>query len=62
MVKKVIAALLIALPLTALAGRLLKCDGVMTANGYRYVGTYCMDMQCKYVQRYVFASYCPFNI
>jgi hypothetical protein len=62
MVKKIIFVLLVALPLTALAGRLLKCEGVSTAQGFKYVGTYCMDYNCKYVQRYVFSSYCPYNI
>ena len=46
----------------ARAGTLQKCEGVSTANGYKYVGTYCMDYQCTYVQRYVFDSYCPYSI
>ena len=44
MLKKIIAILLITLPLSAFAGTLLKCEGVMTNSGYKYVGTYCMDL------------------
>ena len=62
MFKKIIAVLLIALPLSASAGRMLSCDGMSTSNGYKYVGTYCMDFNCTYVQRYVFDSYCPYNM
>jgi len=62
MFKKIIAVLLIVLPLSASAGRMLKCDGVMTNTGYKYVGTYCMDLNCTYVQRFVFDSYCPYNM
>jgi len=53
--------LLTALPLTATAGRLLKCEGISTANGYRYVGTYCINFECTYVKRLVFRSWCPYN-
>jgi hypothetical protein len=62
MIKKIIAVLLITLPLSALAGKLLKCEGVMTNSGYKYVGTYCMDFNCTYVQRFVFSSYCPYSV
>ena len=62
MFKKIIAVLLIALPLSASAGRMLKCEGVSTSSGYKYVGTYCMDFNCTYVQRFVFDSYCPYSI
>ena len=62
MLKKIIAVLLITLPLSAFAGTLLKCEGVMTNSGYKYVGTYCMDFNCTYVQRFVFGSYCPYNV
>lgn len=44
----------------ARAGTLLKCDFVMTQQGARYVGTYCVDYNCQYTETYVFTSYCPF--
>ena len=57
-----ISALIICIPGTAdaRAGTLVKCDFVFTSQGYRYVGTYCMDYECKYVERLIFESYCPF--
>ena len=55
-----LATLITALPASARAGTLLKCDFVFTSQGYRYVGTYCVDYECKYVERLVFDSYCPF--
>ena len=59
----VIGAVLFALaPLSAVAATLQKCEGVSTPNGFKYVGTYCMDYDCKYVERYVFDSWCPYNI
>jgi len=44
----------------ARAGTLLRCDFIVTSEGGRYVGTYCVDYECKYTERYVFTSYCPF--
>lgn len=55
--------LIVALASTAAlarAGTLLKCDFVFTPQGYRYIGTYCVDYECKYVERLIFDSYCPF--
>lgn len=46
----------------ARAGTLISCEGISTAQGYRYVGTYCVDYQCKYTTTRVFTSYCPFNL
>ena len=46
----------------ARAGTLVKCDGVSTNEGYRYIGTYCVDYECKYVTRRTFTSYCPYSI
>lgn len=46
----------------ARAGTLISCEGIMTGQGYRYVGTYCVDYQCKYTTTRVFSSYCPTNI
>jgi hypothetical protein len=46
----------------ARAGTLVSCEGINTAQGYRYVGTYCVDYQCKYTVTRVFTSYCPYNI
>jgi hypothetical protein len=46
----------------ARAGTLISCEGVSTQQGYRYVGTYCVDYQCKYTTTRVFTSYCPFSI
>jgi len=44
----------------ARAGTLVKCDFISTNDGPRYVGTYCIDFNCQYVERVVFTSYCPF--
>ena len=38
------------------------CRGVNTPNGYKYVGTYCIDYGCTVVQTYMFDSYCPYSI
>jgi hypothetical protein len=46
----------------ARAGTLISCEGISTAQGYRYVGTYCVDYQCKYTTTRVFTSYCPFSL
>lgn len=46
----------------ARAGTLISCEGISTAQGYRYVGTYCVDYQCKYTTTRVFTSYCPYSI
>lgn len=54
------ATLITATPAYARIGTLLKCDFVFTSQGYRYIGTYCLDMECKYVERLMFDSYCPF--
>ena len=57
-----IASLLTSLPAFARAGTLISCEGISTAQGYRYVGTYCVDYQCKYTTTRVFTSYCPYSI
>lgn len=44
----------------ARAGTLLKCDFIVTPQGGRYVGTYCVDFNCQYTETYIFTSYCPF--
>jgi hypothetical protein len=46
----------------ARAGTLLKCEGISTAQGYKYVGTYCVDYLCTYVSRKIFDEYCPYLI
>lgn len=53
-------SLFTALPAFARAGTLVSCEFVFTPQGARYVGTYCVDYECKYVERHVFTSYCPF--
>lgn len=53
-------SLFTALPAFARAGTLLKCDFIMTQQGARYVGTYCVDYNCQFVETYVFTTYCPF--
>lgn len=55
----VIAALITTVAF-ARAGTLVRCDFVSTPQGARYIGTYCIDYQCQYVERLVFDSYCPF--
>ncbi len=60
---KVIAAVILTVIATvayARAGTLVKCDFISTNDGPRYVGTYCIDFNCQYVERVVFTSYCPF--
>ena len=63
MIKKIIYFLIFTLFLAsaANAGRLLRCEGVLTAQGYRYVGTYCYDSMCSYTYTRVFTTYCPWN-
>jgi hypothetical protein len=46
----------------ARAGTLISCEGVSTPQGYRYVGIYCVDYQCKYTTTRIFNSYCPFSL
>ena len=41
---------------------LKKCEGVSTSSGYKYVGTYCVDYQCKYIITRIFDEYCPYRI
>lgn len=65
--KKLFIALVVAANLSpvialARAGTLVSCEGISTAQGYRYVGTYCVDYQCKYTTTRVFSSYCPFSL
>ncbi len=45
---------------SARAGTLLKCEGISTEKGYKYVGTYCVDYACTYVVRKMFDEYCPY--
>jgi hypothetical protein len=60
----IFVALTVGLPSAAFsrAGSLVKCEGVSTAQGYKYVGTYCVDFSCTYVTTKIFDSYCPFSI
>ena len=53
---------LLVISASAGAGTLQKCEGISTSNGYKYVGTYCVDYACTYVTTRVFDSYCPYNI
>jgi hypothetical protein len=57
-----VAVLYCSVAIPAMSATLLRCEGVSTAQGFKYVGTYCMDYDCKYVQRYVFNSWCPYSI
>lgn len=38
------------------------CRGVSTANGYKYVGTYCEDFACTVTSTYMFDTYCPYQV
>jgi len=38
------------------------CHGVSTPQGYRYVGTYCVDFQCTVTTTLIFDSYCPYSV
>lgn len=44
----------------ASAGTLRSCEGISTSAGYKYVGTYCVDYECKFVVRKIFNEYCPY--
>lgn len=46
----------------ARAGTLISCEGISTQQGFKYVGIYCADYQCKYTITRVFDSYCPFSL
>lgn len=56
------ATLITALPAYARAGTLLKCEGISTQQGYKFIGTYCVDYQCKYTTTRIFDSYCPYTL
>lgn len=38
------------------------CHGVSTPQGYKYVGTYCVDFQCTVTTTLMFDSYCPYSV
>ena len=38
------------------------CRGISTANGYKYVGTYCEDYACTVTSTYMFDSWCPYQV
>jgi hypothetical protein len=44
------------------AMKLIKCEGISNQNGWKYVGTYCVDTYCRYVVRRMFDSWCPYYI
>ena len=58
----VLAASLAPVAAVARAGTLLRCDGVATQQGYKYVGTYCVDSPCSYPPPRMFDSYCPSSL
>jgi hypothetical protein len=41
---------------------LQKCEGIVTSQGFKWVGTYCVDYACTYITTRVFDNYCPFSI
>lgn len=45
---------------TARAGTLLRCEPISTIAGFKYVGTYCIDYECKFIVRKMFDEYCPY--
>jgi hypothetical protein len=38
------------------------CHGISTPQGYKYVGTYCVDFQCSVTTTLMFDSWCPYSI
>lgn len=56
----VVASIFITEFAAANSGALQKCEPISTANGYKYVGVYCVDYECKYVVRKIFNEYCPY--
>lgn len=60
----VIAALLVGLTTTVNADTLKtgSCRGISTSNGYKYVGTYCVDFRCSVERTVMFDSWCPYMI
>lgn len=49
-------------PAEARAGTLISCEGISTQQGFKYVGIYCADYQCKYTITRMFDSYCPYSL
>lgn len=57
-----LATLLGSLPAYARAGTLIRCEGISTQQGYKFVGTYCLDFNCQYTVTRIFDSYCPYTL
>ena len=38
------------------------CRLLVTMDGAKYVGTYCMDFSCSVTTNYIFDTLCPFSI
>jgi|GEM_PF-5527918 len=38
------------------------CHGISTPQGYKYIGTYCVDFQCSVTTTLIFDSYCPYSV
>ena len=38
------------------------CRGVSTSDGYKYVGTYCVDYACTVVTTLMVDHWCPYSI
>ena len=62
MKKLLIATTLVFLATSASAMNLKKCEGVSTPNGFKYIGTYCVDFACTYITTRMFDHYCPYSI
>lgn len=62
--KKVAIASLIVISFSAQAATLKSgtCKGISTPNGYKYIGTYCIDYACSVVQNLIFDNWCPYSV
>ena len=60
----ILLSLLLALPGGAQAATLKAgtCRGVSTQQGYKYVGTYCVDFKCTVTTTLIFDSWCPYTV
>jgi len=57
-----VGASMIAAPATAATLKAGSCRGVSTPQGYKYIGTYCVDFRCTVTTTLMFDSWCPYSV
>ena len=68
MVDRLIRRLLVSIAIFVIASNayasmnLKKCEGISTSEGFKWVGTYCVDFACSYVTTRMVDAYCPYTI